>query len=572
MADITVNNIAIYGVENRTQANIPLYTQVLFRPIETLTASWGQYTAYTQVEIVYVDNTNTERRRILPESELPRIRFANDDSGNPVWVQMRSSVFAQYLSEMSRMKQMIVSGVNNDTYFLNLYETRRIYLLNPTTVAFEAAGRYLNNRTITVTAQQQEVGEILIGITHNIPPDTYNLVIQDVEGITGKNPADFPFYFRELSENYVIEGDLVSGTDFKLKFTLGPVLTRFFGPQITATITGDPIIPQPEPPPIIPERNRYTLTNFRFRTGLPSVYCDIIAVPALTDDGLLNITMENSNNQNFSGRQSVVYTSVQTTGYRFQIDSNGTYFVRCKIQLDTGAAIFTPVYILKVVGRVITVITSADILGLLQKTRIFTPNIDETKATIRFENEIFLVDGLTNVKLRLTSGSQGINRTITNDGRYGFLETEVTGLTANTAYSVNLKATYNGLEVDVLDFDIKTSIAAGASPTPETEKAKAIDKIIKENLDIHEVGLIEHFDLAQKTTIAASIESNKTLVPDRDGGQDKNSRNKWNNRYTNKYDTDFTTETTLTLEDLLAALSETIPEPSEDNDLLVEPY
>ena len=149
---------------------------------------------------MYVDNTGTEQRIILPSSELPRIRIGTSPAGVNQAVQMRSSVFGQYLNHMSRMKQLIVTAADTNRYILNFYEVRRVYLENPTTVAFETMRPYLRNRSITVIAQQAELGEILIGVTHNIPTSAYNLVIEDVQGITGKNPADFPFYFRELSE------------------------------------------------------------------------------------------------------------------------------------------------------------------------------------------------------------------------------------------------------------------------------------------------------------------------------------------------------------------------------------
>ena len=204
------------------------------------------------------------------------------------------------------------------------------------------------------------------------------------------------------------------------------------------------------------------------------------------------------------------------------------------------------------------------------KTKIFTDNINSFVINFRLENEIFLQPDITQVTIRVYSDTFSRTATITNDATKSYLSEFVQGLSANTLYNVQVKATYSSLSLVVADFQVKTAIASNT--TEEQLRAQAVDIAIKENLDVHDSGLVEKFSLADKTEVAKMIEANKVLVPDLEGNVDKNPNNKFGNRYNSKANTQFSTETTLTIEDRLADIAETIPEPNEDTDLLQEPY
>ena len=138
---------------------------------------------------------------------------------------------------------------------------------------------------------------------------------------------------------------------------------------MTATKTGDPIIPQPEGLPIIPERDRYTLGNFRFDTTLSRLLCSIFAIPPLDFDDLIRVEMQRSRFATFASSTFRRYTSPSTTGYQFPELSQGANFVRAEIRTNDGSDIYTPVYLVTLDGTSIKVATAGDIQGLLYKNK-----------------------------------------------------------------------------------------------------------------------------------------------------------------------------------------------------------
>lgn len=574
---ITDGRISSYAYTSRT-------TNPRTSNIRIISVSeWGggfnrQFVDFETLHIRYYGRNKSAQTRTIDAEDVARKRVSLYWSGGPGTTLGRVDFDVQlneaFMLPFGSMYEVEIEFADSTTVTVTVVEGRRFYLSSPDRLNTQDWVSYLNAIAFTGRSANYAGNEALLAITNNFDRSAGILDVNALTGFENLPPSTLPMtidaaeFSRRLIGQWAATG---ARTALLAIYPYAARVSRTITISDAGSVTEPVEIGDSEPDPVEPARQRFDIVRAVKSSVDTQVNAFAVAIPSPPTD-FASYYRLTANNRSFANATRVNGSSWPANGkFTVPAPTNGTYYFKFVIVRTDSSEIESNVWKFVKNGSNFEIEEIPDYRAAFSHAHVTVKEITNTEIELRFEDDNILVLPVDSIKVTAQVGSGNpVESTARPSNNDNYVDIGVSGLAANTTYLVKVYAVFGPDQYLITQFEKSTRPAISGSTTDDQKAEIFTDNLLESNLDHAEVDQLRELPVACRQRVIEQMLALKGVATGNTRGIDLNPINNQATVGSRRYAGARAADANLRVNEIIAQVEATIPDPNEDTDLIVE--